>query len=132
MSDSTPDFSTMAPGEIANLRYDMQQERKEAAAHVDTLKKAERKLDDFILENLLFGDTTKAGGSRGNISRSLTQIAVVNDWQALFAFIKENDAFELLQKRVGVTACKERWANEIEIPGVERGNAVKVHVSKAK
>jgi hypothetical protein len=32
----------------------------------------------------------------------------------------KNDAFELLQKRVSVEACRERWDEGLEIPGVER------------
>lgn len=131
MSDPTPLFDNMAPGEIANLRYDMQQERMTAAKHVEKLKKAEKVLDDWILNNLLVGETTKAGGSRGGISKSLTTIAVVNDWPAFYKFIATNEAWDLMQKRAAVGALRERWDNETEVPGVERGNAVKVHVSKA-
>ena len=131
MSDKTPLYSLMAPGEIANLRYDMQQERMTAAQHVEGLKKQEKILDEFILQNLLVDDTTKVGGSRGGISKSLTAIAVVNDWPAFYAFIAKNDAWDLMQKRAAVGALRERWDNETEVPGVERGNAVKVHVSRA-
>ncbi len=131
MSDIDPLWTNMSPGEIANLRYDMQQERMIAAKHVEKLKKHENRLDDFILQNLLVGDTTKAGGSRGVISKQLTTIAVVNDWPQFYKFIAENEAWDLMQKRAAVGALRERWDNEIEVPGVERGNAVKVHVSKA-
>ena len=134
MSDLTHDhalYVNLTPGEIANLRYDMQQERMTAAKHVEKLKKVEKILDDYILNNLLVGSTTKAGGSRGGISKQLTTIAVVTDWPAFYTFIAANDAWDLMQKRAAVGALRERWDNETEVPGVERGSAVKVHVSKA-
>jgi len=131
LSDSQPLFENLTHGAIANLRYDLQQERMIAAKHVEKLKKEERRLDDFILNNVLVGDTTKAGGTRGGISKSLTTIAVVNDWPAFYKFIAANEAWDLMQKRAAVGALRERWDNETEVPGVERGNAVKVHVSKS-
>lgn len=126
-----PDFTTMTPGEIANFRYALQQERKAAADVVAQFKKRETAADDYILQNVLIDDTLGSKGTSGNISKKKSVIAVVNDWPAFHKFIAENEAFELLQKREAITAVRERWDNGEEIPGLERGQKVSVHVSKA-
>lgn len=40
------------------------------------------------------------------------------DWGAIYTFIVENNAFELLQKRLSDSAVKERWDSGENVPGV--------------
>jgi len=43
---------------------------------------------------------------------------VANDWAAIHEYIKENDAIDLVQKRLTESAVKLRWDDNIIIPGV--------------
>lgn len=56
---------------------------------------------------------------------------VVN-WDQLYDYIRKNDAFEMLQKRIGVTAWRERADIGEEVPGVESEIVNKLHWTGAK
>ena len=43
---------------------------------------------------------------------------LVDDWGELRKHIVENDAWELLSKRVSMTAVRERWQEGGEVPGI--------------
>lgn len=40
------------------------------------------------------------------------------DWNAIYTYINDHDAPDLMQKRLHEGACKERWDDGREIPGV--------------
>lgn len=63
-----------------------------------------------------------------SIQRS-TEPTVV-DWPAVYAFIKENDAFDLLQKRLSPTAVKDRWDEDILVPGIDKFNTWDLSLTK--
>ena len=125
------EFTGMKLGALADLRYDLQQERKEAASFVEGLKKRERELDDFILTQFDEEEMESAKGKKASITKQRTTIATVTDWEAFHKYIAQNNAFELMQKRAAVTALRERWDDNTEIPGVEAGRKVSVSVRKA-
>lgn len=52
------------------------------------------------------------------------------DWPEIHQFVKDNDALDLLQKRLHQGACKERWDDDIEIPGVSHFTVHKLTVGK--
>lgn len=106
-----------------------------SAALVDAyiLKRTERLLADKVAENLKKEETalqkqlidicikagTKAlGGTKGIANYERKHKPNVTNWDQLYQYIKEHDAFELLQKRLGEAAVAERWEDNIVIPGV--------------
>ena len=50
------------------------------------------------------------------------------DWNAIHEYIRENDAVDLVQKRLHEGACKLRWDDGVEIPGVGRKLVEKIKV----
>lgn len=54
---------------------------------------------------------------------------VANDWVAIHEYIKENDAIDLVQKRLTESAVKLRWDDNIVIPGVGDKLVEKVKVT---
>jgi hypothetical protein len=55
---------------------------------------------------------------------------VVEDWPKLYAHIKKTGEFELMQRRLGETAVKERWDADKQVPGVGRFTAKKVSCTR--
>jgi hypothetical protein len=43
---------------------------------------------------------------------------VVNEWPKVLDYIIENDAVDLLQKRLTASAVKKRWDDGVSIPGI--------------
>ena len=57
---------------------------------------------------------------------------MVKDWAAVYAHIVETKDFSLLEKRIGKAACKERWEQGVDVPGVEKFPVYKLHESEVK
>ncbi len=102
----------------------LRNKRKALEAEAEAVGKEERALKDFLIEN--FKDTelkevsTSAGKAKLTI-RTIPQMdAESGGWDAIFNYVKKNDAFDLLQKRLHEAACKERWDGGEQIPGVKK------------
>jgi hypothetical protein len=70
------------------------------------------------------------GGKFGLVKLQESIEPISTDWRLTWDFIKEHDAFELLHKRLTVTAVKERWEHGEEVPGVGRVPKYNLSVSK--
>lgn len=118
-------------GACADLLFDVRQQRLTAQKVVDEFKEQEKLLTDHIIDNLPKGDRG-AIGKHHQVSVYTDAIPRAADWDAIYKFIKRNNAFELLQRRLSDTAVKERWDDGKQIPGVESFNVVKVSLTKKK
>lgn len=106
------------------------------AAHKTKLKGLQERYDAVHAD--LLGDLNVAGldmlkgpetGGR-TIKKDRKSVATIEDFDAICAFIKENDAFELLQKRLSSTAVSERQQAGEVIPGVGKFEQIKLKVTK--
>jgi hypothetical protein len=100
---------------------------KEAAL----IEEQEKDLQKLIIAKMRADGMTAMGAANGLVKLQTNIDPIAVDWRALWDYIKANDAFELLHKRVTVTAVKEHWENGEEIPGVGRTETYKLTVSKA-
>jgi hypothetical protein len=97
---------------------------KLAAVYEAAAEKAEKaKAELTAAQGLVIATLKSQGldGARGKLGlASLVEEEHpdVDDWEALYKFIVENDAFELLHRRVSRSAWQERLAAGEVIPGV--------------
>lgn len=47
-------------------------------------------------------------------------VPAIKDWTKYYAYIYKNKAWELLERRPGRAACKERWEQGVSIPGCDK------------
>lgn len=88
-------------------------------------------MEEHILQNML--PTLGLSGAKGNVgqvSKEPREWADVVDWDLYFKYIAKNKAWELVQKRAGITALREIWESGKIVPGVERKTGFKLHVSR--
>lgn len=115
----------------ADLLYDLRQERL-AADKIAAAKKAdEQALIDHII-NSLPKDSGGAVGKHHKIETYNDEKLVVKDWDKLYGYIKKFGKFELLQRRLGETACQELLDDGKKVPGVEKFVVVKVSLTAAR
>jgi hypothetical protein len=71
-----------------------------------------------------------AGVDMGDVlvEYTATQEPVGEDWAAIHKWIVENDAMDLVHKRLTVTAVKLRWDDDIKIPGIGQKLVEKIKV----
>ena len=72
----------------------------------------------ILLNALEENNLTGAGGSHCLVQVSTKIVPTVGDWDKLYGYITEHDAWDLLQRRIGVRACSQRWEDDVTIPGI--------------
>jgi len=92
--------------------------RLEAQRQVDAMKEDESALKAMLLQNLKESGAGGVAGKKYRVTLKSKNVPQVADWQALYEYIKANDAFELLQKRLSPPAVVERWEAAQNVDGV--------------
>ena len=98
---------------------------------VAELKEMEESLKKAIIAKMKDESMSAVGGANGLVKMTVLREPVANDWSALYDFIKANDAFELLHKRLSTVAVKERADDGEILPGIGWTDVYKLSVSKA-
>ena len=98
--------------------HDAREQRLEADRRAAALKKEENDLKQLIIDNLLSSGTDVIGGRVLTVTLVKKSKPSAQDWGAIYDYIKEHDAFDLLHRRLTEKAVKERWDAEENVPGV--------------
>lgn len=122
-------------GALLDRYYQVDQQKK-------LLEKAlnDVKADLAVIEDAIFLKFKKEDihGTRGNLCTATANqqiIPVAEDWETIYKYIvkgKKQERFDLLQKRLAVTAVRERWDDNIKIPGVSSFEKTKLSVRAIK
>ena len=98
---------------------------KEAAS----LKEHEDELKKLLVSKFREGNMLVVGSTNGTVKMTPGTEPVCNDWPAFYSYIKEHDAWEMLHKRVTITAVKELLDVGETIPGITLVDTFKLTVS---
>ena len=86
---------------------------------VNALKEDFKELSSQIIVQMDEQGAVRIGGLSANVSISETDVPTVKDWDLVYDYIKTNDSFYLLQKRMSAAAFRELLNLGHEVPGVE-------------
>jgi len=117
-------------GQAIDNLYEARAARLTKAKEVDELRVLEVKAKAVVLEMLNQTGLSKASGMFATAGIMTTNIPFIKDWNAVHEYIKTNDRFDLLQRRIGVVAWRELYDNGILVPGTE--SAVDTDISLTK
>jgi hypothetical protein len=81
--------------------------KAEYDASVAKIDEAMEKVENFILGHLNANGIDSVGAPAGTAFKSTLTSATVRDWDALLAYIREQEAWNLLDHRVNKTAVVE-------------------------
>lgn len=125
-------LSPRALGELID-DYKATETKRLAEDKVAAATKAEEvEMKLAIIAALKKAEIKVAGGSAYSTAMTEEKVPTVKDWTKFYAFIKKNDAFELLERRPSKAAVKERWDDGKQVPGVEAFPADKLSFTKLK
>ena len=100
-------------------------------AKVKIIKENMAKLEAWLKEKADKDGVDSFKTSSGTAFLTTTDFARVEDWDATLGFIKENDAYDLLEKRVSKTAVRGYIeANKAVPSGINYGTRIDVNVRK--
>jgi len=91
-------------------------------AHNDKQKIIKAKADELeldIIKTLKADKLDKVEGKIGSVKYKKDPLPSAEDWQALYKYIKKENAFFLLQKRVSTSAYKELIEAGVKVPGLK-------------
>jgi hypothetical protein len=121
----------MTLGELISVREHLRD-------HKRTLNEELKNVDAQLYENesTLLDALDSAGLEHAKVDGVAVSISEqtmpnVENWDAFYAFIKENDAFYMLQRRVSTGPYREMLQMEQAVPGVEPYTQRKVNMRSA-
>ncbi len=98
---------------------------------VKSIKEQMAKLEAYIKEQADEQGVDSFKTGNGTAFLTTTDFAQVADWDAVLEFIKDNDAFDLLEKRVSKTAVRGYIEADKSVPsGINYGTRIDDNVRK--
>lgn len=117
----------------AYMRLRDKKESMEAAVKEQTkeLKEKMEKLEAWIKEQADVQGVTSFKTKHGTAFLTTTDYANVADWDAVLNYIRENDAYDMLEKRVSKVAVRGYIDANKSVPaGVNYGTKLEVNIRK--
>ncbi len=118
-------------GQAINSLYNMRESRLRIERQVKEMKANELEMRNAIFEWLATNNLTKASGTDATASIKVSAVPLVEDWDTLHIHIQQTGEFDLLQRRISVTAWRARSEDGIIVPGVNKVEDVDISLTKA-
>jgi hypothetical protein len=118
-------------GACADRLYALRELKAAAQKSVDAIEAEYNAIREYVIETLPKSEASGVAGRVGRVAVVRKEVPQVEDWTAFYAYVKKNNAFELLQRRLGDAAVKERWDAGKVVPGVTKFTAVTISLTKA-
>lgn len=103
----------------------------EAKDKVATVKEKMLKIEAWLKAKADADGVTSFKTDHGTAFLTTTDFANVDDWDAVLRFIREEEAFDMLEKRISKTAVRGYIETNKEVPpGVKYGTKLDINVRK--
>lgn len=109
----------MTLGEAIDALYQARAKRLAAAKEVKELQVLETAAKAEVFQQLKDAGLEKASGKLATAGITKDDIPFITDWEKVHEYIKENDRFDLLQRRINVVAWRDLFKDGIRVPGTE-------------
>jgi hypothetical protein len=125
-------MSELTMAQLIERLVEVREERRQLSSRDKELVEEWRKLEMEAITRLGEQGMDKASvGGVGTISISKTTLPQVVDWDAFYAYIVDNDAFHMLQRRPAAAAFRELHDSGEEVAGVEPYEQVSIGLRKS-
>ena len=112
--------------------YEARNARLSKQRETDNLAEIESDLKRSLIEIMRTQAVSTVGGIQAVVTLRSKPKPIASDWSKVYEFIRDNDAFDLLQKRLNETAVKLRWEDEMQIPGISTFVVDELSISKPR
>jgi len=111
--------------------YSLRQARLDAEKQIKAMAAEEATIKQEIINELGDIQLTGAKGSVATASVTYKTKSKVTDWESVYAFIKDQDMPELLQKRITETLWDSLREDGVLVPGTEPFVVVDLSLTKS-
>ncbi len=109
----------MTLGEAIDALYQARAARLLKAKEIKELQATETEAKTQVLRLLGESGLEKASGKLATAGIVTEDIPYIKDWDLVYDYIKANNRFDLLQKRIGVIAWRDLFKDGVLVPGTE-------------
>lgn len=106
-------------GEAIDTLYKARADRLLKAKEVKDLQVLEAQAKAEVLRLLNEAGLEKASGKLATAGILKDDVPYIKDWDLVYDYIKANNRFDLLQKRIGVIAWRDLFKDGVLVPGTE-------------
>ena len=114
----------------ADRLYELKGLKSKAAAVVAEMENEEKAIREHLINNLPKSEASGVAGRVARVTIETKTVPTVEDWDAFYAYVAKTKSFDLLQRRLGEGAIKERWDAGKAVPGVGKFKAVTISLNK--
>ena len=114
-----PVTDAQAMGELADEWWTLRASRLAIEKEVARIREQESRAKSALLQSLTENKVTSVGGQKVRVTHVVKDKPSVNDWEEVYSYIRETGSFDILQRRIGERAVKDRWDDGVKIPGIE-------------
>ena len=119
----------MTLGTLIDALQELREQKRQLEEQIKPITKRMEEIQSDVIKLMQDQGTPKASGTKASASVAEAVVPTVKDWTAVEAFIKENDAFYLMERRVSSAAYRElRQMIGDEIPGIEPFNRITLNL----
>ena len=118
-------------GGTIDALYALRQSRLEKQKEIDAMKVEEMNFRQIIIGMLEESGLAKASGGMATAGIKVTVEPLVTDWDPVFEYIRKENKFELIQKRISAPAWRELKESGILVPGTEENPVVDISLTKS-
>lgn len=119
-----------SPGRCADLYKEVEELYREMKAETDAVYARMSEIREHLIQTLSKSDDTGAAGLKYRVQVKTDEKPKPADWDKIYAYIAENDRFDLLQRRLSDRAVMDLMEGEGKVPGVERIHVPKLSITK--
>jgi len=132
---SSDNMSDVTAGDLIQLYINLRTEKAaveaEVKSRVDKIRTQMKTVEAMLLKQLSDQDATSFKTSSGTAYITTTDYTSVQDWDAVLDYVKKNDAYDLLERRVSRMAVRAHIDSQATVPpGVNFSTKMGISVRK--
>jgi len=115
----TAQNSPISLGDTINEMFELRERKRELNAELKDIEQAIRDLEGQILQGLDEQGVQQTRTGRATATISEQTIPSVQDWDAVYDYVRENEAQYLFERRLAAGAWRELHESGETVPGTE-------------
>jgi len=116
--------------EVVDKWYELNQQRMELNHQADAIEEKELILKQIFMTRMRDQNILKIEATHCDVEIKKGEMApTAKNWERIYEYIKEHNAFELLQRRLSAPAIREHWDAGEKIPGIDKYPIEKLSVT---
>jgi hypothetical protein len=124
-----PNGMTVMADELYRAEANYNKQRRAMEAKLEPLKERRNALEDKLLAAMLAAGQEALSTKLATIAIRRNTFAELYDDREFFEFVGKNKAWDLVRKQPVVSACRERWDDNVVIPGVRPGTKTELSIT---